>query len=310
MTLACDFDGVIHQYSKGWHDGTIYDPPMPGALDGLRALMEHHAVFIHTTRDLEQVAEWLTRRGFICCTEHHGPFWNLRGTLLVTNRKLAATAYLDDRAVRFTTWDQALADLDIPARCSRGLTGDLPLAVDPADAHRHAAPADVALTRARCAITAVRDFARQDEEEPGEYSDGYRQALAELRIILTAFDYLDDNRPELSPAVPGDTEATVPTPGNTGDQTSPTGGGHAHPPVPLDERERGLTSGVPERPRPQDTGDTDGDGTGDTRPDGVQFAYRATVRRDQVRHAIAEAFDLLSAELATDPHEEETRRAL
>lgn len=114
MTIACDFDGVIHRYSRGWHDGTIYDPPVPGALDGLRALMERDAVFIHTTRDVSQVASWLLDRGLPVRVGHDGPFWNERGRLLVTNRKLAATAYLDDRAVRFTTWDQALADLDVP----------------------------------------------------------------------------------------------------------------------------------------------------------------------------------------------------
>ncbi|MFP3986924.1 hypothetical protein U9R90_05355 [Streptomyces sp. E11-3] len=111
MTIAVDFDGVIHAYSKGWANGTIYDPPMPGALEGLRQLMAQDAVFIFTTREPEQVAKWLSTRRFICRTEHDGPFWNVRGQLLVTNRKLAATAYLDDRAVPFTDWAQALADL-------------------------------------------------------------------------------------------------------------------------------------------------------------------------------------------------------
>lgn len=40
MTLAVDFDGAVHRYSRGRHDGTIYDPPIPGALNGLRQLMD------------------------------------------------------------------------------------------------------------------------------------------------------------------------------------------------------------------------------------------------------------------------------
>jgi trehalose-6-phosphatase len=111
MTLAVDFDGMIHAYSRGWADGTIYDPPVPGALDGLRQLLDQDAVFVFTAREPEQVAEWLSLHGFICRTEHEGPFWNVRGQLLVTNRKLPATAYLDDRAVRFVDWGQALAVL-------------------------------------------------------------------------------------------------------------------------------------------------------------------------------------------------------
>ena len=27
--VAFDFDGVIHRYSKGWQDGSIYDEPFP-----------------------------------------------------------------------------------------------------------------------------------------------------------------------------------------------------------------------------------------------------------------------------------------
>jgi hypothetical protein len=37
-------------------------------------------------------------------------FWN-GPSILVTRRKLPAVAYIDDRAIRFTSWDQALADL-------------------------------------------------------------------------------------------------------------------------------------------------------------------------------------------------------
>ncbi|MGW1267558.1 hypothetical protein [Streptomyces sp. NPDC002491] len=116
MTIAVDFDGVIHAYSRGWADGSIYDPPMPGALDGLSALMEREAVFVFTARDPQQVADWLFEWGdFNITWEPPGQsictFWNDRDRILVTNRKLPATAYLDDRAVRFTTWGQALADL-------------------------------------------------------------------------------------------------------------------------------------------------------------------------------------------------------
>lgn len=113
MTISVDFDGVVHAYSKGWHDGTIYDDALPGALEGLRTLMEQDSVFILTTRDISQVASWFLERGFSVRVGYDGPFWNDRNVLLITNRKLAATAYLDDRAVRFVDWKQALSDLAV-----------------------------------------------------------------------------------------------------------------------------------------------------------------------------------------------------
>lgn len=111
MTLGIDFDGVIHAYSLGWQDGTIYDPPVPGALEGLRQLMENEAVFVFTARDVGAVSSWLLERGFSIRNGYDGPFWTDRGVLLVTNLKLPARAYLDDRAVRFVSWPQALTDL-------------------------------------------------------------------------------------------------------------------------------------------------------------------------------------------------------
>jgi hypothetical protein len=118
-TVAVDFDGVIHSYDKGWQDGSIYGDFMPGAVAALSRLMSEYAVFVHTTRKPGPVARWIEDRsghGIECVTTVHPlpwkrQFWNQRGVLLVTNRKLPAIAYIDDRAIRFTSWDQALADL-------------------------------------------------------------------------------------------------------------------------------------------------------------------------------------------------------
>lgn len=124
MTIALDFDGVLHTYDRGWDDGTIYGDWMPGAFVAVLNLMTRDSVFIHTTRPAKQVARWIEQTsGYqIECTTRMSPwpwqwrrtFWNTQGVLLVTNRKLPATVYVDDRALRFENWDQALADLGFP----------------------------------------------------------------------------------------------------------------------------------------------------------------------------------------------------
>ena len=149
-TVAVEVDGVIHAYTRGWHDGTIYDDPVPGAFDALRTLMTDYAVYVHTTRNVSDVESWLCRMdGFVCVAEdlvgnlvtwrwrdksatapaavlevgawpdepvefwnHPGriEFWNDRDKILVSNRKLPALAYIDDRGIRFENWDQALTE--------------------------------------------------------------------------------------------------------------------------------------------------------------------------------------------------------
>ncbi len=126
-TVAVDFDGVIHAYSKGWQDGSIYDEPLPLAFESLRGLMREYAVFVHTTRDAHAVAEWIQVRSGIPCAVQVNPdmeFWNVQGELLVTNRKLPAVAYIDDRAIRFVDWVQAMTELaarEPPKRPKGGL---------------------------------------------------------------------------------------------------------------------------------------------------------------------------------------------
>ncbi len=115
-TVAVDFDGVIHAYSGGWQDGTIYDEPVPGAFDGLRSLMAYHPVFIHTSRNPAQVGWWMKEHSGIPVEwfedDRNPPqFWDHQDSILITNRKLPAIVYIDDRGIRFQNWDQALADL-------------------------------------------------------------------------------------------------------------------------------------------------------------------------------------------------------
>jgi hypothetical protein len=114
-TIAVDFDGVIHAYSKGWHDGTIYDEPVPGAVVALTKLMDDYAVYVHTTRNAVEVAAWLVKwTGLDVRVDYilDGPtFWSEQDKLLVSNRKLPAVAYIDDRAIHFTDWTEALAEV-------------------------------------------------------------------------------------------------------------------------------------------------------------------------------------------------------
>lgn len=110
QTIAIDFDGVIHKYSKGWHDGTAYDEPIDGAIEAIKTLMKVYTVFVFTTRDLKQVQNWFgvhTDIGTEIISDDR-TFYENKHLVGLSNRKLAAIAYIDDRGIRFTNWKDAL----------------------------------------------------------------------------------------------------------------------------------------------------------------------------------------------------------
>lgn len=95
-TILVDFDNTVHAYSKGWHDGSIYDEPVPGAIETIKDLMDQgFEVVIFTAfsqRGNERNADiqnWLRKHGL---------------DIPVTNTKIPALAMIDDRAIRFTNW--------------------------------------------------------------------------------------------------------------------------------------------------------------------------------------------------------------
>lgn len=96
--ILVDFDGVIHRYRYGWMDGTAYDSPMDGARDALAILDgAGYEIVVFSTRDSEQIREWLLGNGF--------PAYR------VTNIKEPAVAQIDDRAIRFVDWTDAIKQL-------------------------------------------------------------------------------------------------------------------------------------------------------------------------------------------------------
>lgn len=125
--LAVDFDGVIHKYSNGRGDGSIYDEPNISVLIGISELIkEGYVVFIHTARHPGKVKAWLNRQypwfgsraakegvGFpVAIIPKRDIHWRKADILGITNHKLGAVAYIDDRAIHFTgSWKRVLRAL-------------------------------------------------------------------------------------------------------------------------------------------------------------------------------------------------------
>jgi hypothetical protein len=131
MTVAIDFDGVIHKYSRGWLDGKIYDEPVDGAFEFIQYCVENCiGVFIFSTRSPRQIKKWLIEQcSYAEDIDYHEwiykfrpviiPFWKkfwneVDSSATMTNpakigiskRKLPANIYVDDRAFKFdNNWD-------------------------------------------------------------------------------------------------------------------------------------------------------------------------------------------------------------
>jgi hypothetical protein len=109
--IGIDFDGVIHKCSKGFHDGTIYDPPIEGVESALQYIAQKYQIIVYTAKakqdrpiingktGTELVWEWLRDNKL----DHF--------IAAVTSEKPRAVAYIDDKGVRFNNWSTCLEEL-------------------------------------------------------------------------------------------------------------------------------------------------------------------------------------------------------
>lgn len=110
--IAIDFDGVIHNFDKGWHNGTCYGDPLPGSLEAIRALSEKYNIIIFTAKaksnrplvngktGTELVKEWLEKYNVMQYVQD------------ITSEKPRAKIYIDDNGYRFSSWGKTLNDLE------------------------------------------------------------------------------------------------------------------------------------------------------------------------------------------------------
>lgn len=109
--ISIDFDGVIHDH-HGVGDGTITGDILPGAKDALEKISKRYRIIIFTAKakpdrplvngknGIELVWEWLKKHG-VAQYVHS-----------ITSEKPRAVCYIDDKAIRFESWQQTLNDLD------------------------------------------------------------------------------------------------------------------------------------------------------------------------------------------------------
>ena len=111
MNIGIDFDGVIHQCSKGYHDGTIYDSPLEGVTAALQELSAKYTLIVYTCKARAD-------RGLVDGKTGTELVWNwLKEHKLdqyvskVTAEKPRAVCYIDDKGIRFDNWKSCLEDL-------------------------------------------------------------------------------------------------------------------------------------------------------------------------------------------------------
>jgi len=111
-TISIDFDGVIHNDNLGWHDGTIYGNPIEGSLDAIKLLSKKYRLVLFTAKakpdrplvdgktGAELIWKWLEKYNIKECFSE------------ITAEKPRCLFYIDDKAIRFINWKNALSDIE------------------------------------------------------------------------------------------------------------------------------------------------------------------------------------------------------
>jgi len=106
--IAIDFDGVVHNWDKGWHDGTCYGEPINGALDSIKSLSKNFNIILFTAKaridrpmvqgktGVELVEDWCRKYDI------------MKYITEITSEKPRALLYIDDNGYRFLSWSETM----------------------------------------------------------------------------------------------------------------------------------------------------------------------------------------------------------
>jgi hypothetical protein len=105
--IMIDFDGVIHKYSSGWGDGSIYDDPIDGSKEAIEQFRnDGYKVIIFTAR-LSEIAHG---KSGVSEQKKMIEDWLKKYKIEVDGmmaEKLPASIYIDDNAFWFNgKWDK------------------------------------------------------------------------------------------------------------------------------------------------------------------------------------------------------------
>jgi hypothetical protein len=95
--ILIDFDNTLHDAKDGFKDGELYGKPMKDSVEMIKKLIENgFEPIVFTARDvtnletIDLIDKWLKDNGY--------------PAMFITNKKIPALAYIDDRAIRFISW--------------------------------------------------------------------------------------------------------------------------------------------------------------------------------------------------------------
>ena len=107
--IAIDFDGVIYKNSKGYHDGTVYDEPIEGALDAIKLFYDKGYSIVIFTGKVKPDRPSPNKKSMIQLVEEWLEKYGVRQYIKeVTSEKPRALIYIDDKGYRFTDWPSTL----------------------------------------------------------------------------------------------------------------------------------------------------------------------------------------------------------
>lgn len=106
-TICVDFDGVIADYSNGFQGADVFGKPLPGAADKIQQLKAKGCkIIVFTTRKNTPALQKYLVSNNVPFDEINSNSDQPEGS---NPGKPIADVYLDDRAIRFKNWNQAVA---------------------------------------------------------------------------------------------------------------------------------------------------------------------------------------------------------